>query len=54
MQGYIFPDGTEYFIDFSDLLFVGEIDWRVEVWDLLIGALTDEVILARMGEVSDL
>ena len=38
-------DGAKDFVDFADFLFVFEIDGRVEIWDLLVRAFHNEVVL---------
>ena len=43
-------DGSEDLVNFADFLFVFEVNWRVEIWDLLVCALDHEIILKSILE----
>ena len=54
MKGYEVPQLAEDLVDLPDLLLVLQVDWSVEVGNLVLlrGALHHDVILTGMDEVS--
>lgn len=54
MKGYIVPDLSQNLVHFANLLLVWKIYGCIEVWNILHGGSTHQLIFTGMGELSTL